>query len=512
MSSARNLLIVNVIVLATILIGMANNILVTKFFGLTRLLDSYYAALVIPEMCMNLFLDFLGRNFLPAYAEVRTKDAAAAARLASAVVTIVGLTAIGLILIMIFLAKPLLSLMLAGFTAAEIDQTVVFFYILAPTLALMAINTFNEYVYQYREQFARMALYRACVPGMLLVAIVAGHNTLREYALPVGFLAGHLVMFLLLVSGLDFRYRPRITFERDYLRRIFWNSGVLIGAGFIGRARSFVSQYYCSLLGPGTTSALALANKICLPLHQSSMLAMRLMVFSKSVKLFVSDDQAKLGALYKLMISMVLLVLTPLAVWVVVDAKSVVELLFLRGKFTADMSGIVTAATVGLAVSIPLAGANETLSNAFYATNRSHVIAFLTPASTLAFVLSAVLLTPRIGVLGLALSAAASELTVFVVLVAALAMRNPSFHWRYVAGRLAKYGIVAAVTVWIAVTVTHRAIAQPLVGMAVSLVAAAALYVATLLVLQDVELKELLGRLVGALRPHGRAAAPGQSG
>jgi hypothetical protein len=48
--------------------------------------------------------------------------------------------------------------------------------------------------------------------------------------------------------------------------------------------------------------------------------------------------------------------------------------------------------------------------------------------------------------------------------------------------------------------------------MAVSLVAAAALYVATLLVLQDVELKELLGRLVGALRPHGRAAAPGQSG
>jgi putative peptidoglycan lipid II flippase len=512
MSSARKLLIVNAIVLGTILIGMTNNILVTKFFGLTRLLDSYYAALLLPELCLSLFLDFLGRNFLPAYAEVRAKDSAGAARLASAVVTVVGLTAIGLILILVVLAKPLLRLMLAGFTAAEIDQTVVFFYILAPTMALMAVNTFNEYVYQYREQFARTALYRASVPGMLLVAIVAGHNTLREYSLPIGFLAGHLVMFLLLLSGLGYRYRPRITFEHNYLRRIFWNSGLLIGAGLFGRARSFVSQYYSSQLGAGAISALALGSKICLPLQQSSMLAMRIMVFSKSVKLFVSDDQAKLGALYKRMVSMVLLVLTPVAAWVVLDAKSVVELLFLRGKFTADMSTMVTAVAAGLAVGIPLSGANETMSNAFYATNRSHVIAFVMPASTLTFVLSAVLLAPRIGVLGLALSAAASELTVFVVLVTALAMRNASFQWRYVAGRLAKCLIVAAGTVSIAVTLTHRAIAQSLVAMAVSLVAAAALYIATLLLLRDAELKELLGRLAGALRPPSRAAAPGKSG
>lgn len=50
MSTARSLLLVNAIVLATMLIGMANNVLIANFFGLTRLLDSYYAALVIPEL------------------------------------------------------------------------------------------------------------------------------------------------------------------------------------------------------------------------------------------------------------------------------------------------------------------------------------------------------------------------------------------------------------------------------------------------------------------------------
>ena len=84
MSTARSLLTANVIVFATILVGMANNVLIANFFGLTRLLDSYYAALVLPELCTSLFLDFLGRNFLPAYAAVRQSDPERAARLASA--------------------------------------------------------------------------------------------------------------------------------------------------------------------------------------------------------------------------------------------------------------------------------------------------------------------------------------------------------------------------------------------------------------------------------------------
>jgi putative peptidoglycan lipid II flippase len=242
------------------------------------------------------------------------------------------------------------------------------------------------------------------------------------------------------------------------------------------------------------------------------MLAMRIMVFSKSVKLFVDDDQARLGALYRLMISMVLLVLMPVAVWVVLESKPIVELLFLRGKFTADMSGIVVASTVGLAVGIPLSGANETLSNAFYATNRSHVIAWVMPASTVAYLIAAVLLTPWIGILGLALSSAVSEVAVFVVLVAALAIRNASFHWGYIAGRLAKYGIVAVATVWPAAKLTNGALAQPLAAMAVSLAASAALYVGVLLLLRDAEMRELLGRLTGALRPQKQAAAPGQPG
>ncbi len=86
------------------------------------------------------------------------------------------------------------------------------------------------------------------------------------------------------------------------------------------------------------------------------------------------------------------------------------------------------------------------------------------PAGTLAYLISAVLLTPRIGILGLALSTAASEVAVLVILVSALAIRNANFEWGYIATRLVKYGITAVVTVWLAVKLTNGALDQPLVG------------------------------------------------
>jgi putative peptidoglycan lipid II flippase len=482
------------------LIGMANNILIANFFGLTRLLDSYYAALVIPELCTGLFLEFLGRNFLPAYAAVRQTDPERAARLASAVITIVGLAAAALVVLLVVLARPAFDALLPGFTAAELDEVVTIFYIVSPVIVLMAVSTFNEYIYQYREQYLRMALYRAAVPGSILVAVVLGERALGEYTLPIGFLAGHVLMFVLLATGAGYRYRPRVSLDSGYLRQIFLNSGILIGAGFVGRTRMLITQYFSSLLPTGTMSALALAHKVTMPVHQSSLLAMRIIVFSKSVRLFASDEHDRLGELYRLMITFVLLVLTPVAAWVVLESRPIVELLFQRGEFTADMTELVLLATAGIALGIPFAGANETLSNAFYATNRSSVIAAVIPAGALVYLVSAALAAPRLGILGIALSEVLVEIVVFVVLVLGFAGQNARFSRAHVAAKLLKYGVVSTAVMYAAVSTVGLWLTEPLLRLPASLLLGGCAYVAVLLLLRDVEINALLARLREALR------------
>jgi putative peptidoglycan lipid II flippase len=407
---------------------------------------------------------------------------------------------------MIFLARPLFTALLPGFAAAELDDVVRFFHIVSPAIVLMAISTFNEYVYQHKEQYLRMALYRAAVPGTILVAVILGERALGEYALAIGFVAGHTLMFALLAASAGYRYRPRVTFEPGHLRRIFLNSGILIGAGVIGRTRGLITQYFCSLLGAGSLSALTLAQKVTLPLHQSSLLAMRMMVFSKSVKLFVTDEHDRLGDLYRLLITFVLLVLTPVAAWVALESRPIVELLFLRGEFTADMSELVVLATVGIALGVPFAGANETLSNAFYATNRTGVIAAVIPAGTLVYLVAAAFATTRLGVLGIALSGALVEIVVFVVLTLAFAGQNARFSRGHVAVKLLKYGFVAAAAMYSAVLLVGSWLTEPLLRLPASLALGAIVYAAALLLLRDQELKSLLERLWQATRPGSQPA------
>lgn len=500
MSTARSLMLVNVIVFGTMLIGMANNVLIANFFGLTRLLDSYYAALVIPELCAGLFLDFLGRSFLPAYAAVRQSDPERAAQLASAVITIVALAAVAVVALMIAFARPVFAALLPGFTPDELADVVTIFYIVSPSIVLMAVSTFNEYVYQYREQYLRMALYRAAVPGTILVVVVLGEVALGEYALSVGFVAGHALMFVLLALSAGYRYRPRLGFEPGYLRRIFLNSGLLIGAGFLGRTRGLVTQYFASQLTAGSVAALTLAHKVTQPLHQSSLLAMRIMVFSKSVKLFVEDEHERLGELYRLMIALVLLALAPVAAWVVLESRPIVELLFLRGEFTADMSELVVLATMGIALTIPFAGANETLSNAFYATNRSRVIAAVMPLGTVVYLAAAAAAVPRIGILGLALSEVFVELTVFVVLVVAFAADNSRFAWGHVMQKTLKYGVLGGASMYAASAVVAPWLASPWLRLPLSFAIGGGVYAAALFVVRDAEFKVLLGHLASAAR------------
>jgi peptidoglycan biosynthesis protein MviN/MurJ (putative lipid II flippase) len=200
------------------------------------------------------------------------------------------------------------------------------------------------------------------------------------------------------------------------------------------------------------------------------------------------------------MITFVLLVLTPVAAWVLLESSSIVELLFLRGEFTIDMSELVVLATAGIALSIPFAGANETLSNAFYATNRSAVIAALIPLSTLVYLAGAAFAAARFGILGLALSEVLVEIFVFVFMVLAFARQNRRFSRSHVAIKLLKYGVVAAGTMYLGVRAVGARLDEPLLRLPASLMLGGALYVGTLLLLRDGELRSLLERLRDAVR------------
>src|SRR5688572_31097447 len=67
-SSSRSMLQVNALLVASVGVGFANNVAIAWMFGLTRSVDAYYAAMLLPGLFMVLFIEYLGKNFLPVFA------------------------------------------------------------------------------------------------------------------------------------------------------------------------------------------------------------------------------------------------------------------------------------------------------------------------------------------------------------------------------------------------------------------------------------------------------------
>ena len=69
MSIIRKLISVNAIIFVALIIGLANNVAISAFFGLNRSIDAYFAAGILGQIFINLIVDYVGRNFLPIYSK-----------------------------------------------------------------------------------------------------------------------------------------------------------------------------------------------------------------------------------------------------------------------------------------------------------------------------------------------------------------------------------------------------------------------------------------------------------
>src|SRR5690606_37743971 len=137
-SVGRRLLTTNSLITLQLLVGLANNIAIAAVFGLTRRVDAFYAALVLPSLFAGLFLDYLGRNFLPILAKAHKESDRLASELTSSVVTIVAVGSVGVVLVLVAASRPVFGVLLPGFAPEDVALVVHYFWIMAPAIALMA--------------------------------------------------------------------------------------------------------------------------------------------------------------------------------------------------------------------------------------------------------------------------------------------------------------------------------------------------------------------------------------
>ena len=477
---ARAIVNVNALVVVALGIGLLSNILVAALFGLSHRVDAFFAAAVVPNLFMYLCVDYLGKNFLPVLGSAKAIGPACVDSVTSSIVTIVAVLAAAVTAVLVLFREPLFAAMLPGFDAEALAVVTRYFVIMSPSIVLMAISTFHEYVWQYEERFAYVSASRAALPIANVLGLLLLAPWLGEYCLPVGYLLGYAATFALLLRGVPYRYRPQMALRPGFERRVFGNSAIVMSTGVLARTKSLILSYFGSQLGPGAITALALASKLTEPLERSAFTGIRMLMFSKTVRLVVDQDRRSLGALYSVGLRASFLVLAPLLWWIALDSHAIVQALFQHGRFTPEMAAVVAAVLVGLVPSVVFVGVNQLLSNAFYAMDRVKIPAVVMPLGTLVYLAVAIPLSASLGTQGLAIAASTATIVLFAVLLIALARRVPEIGLLRTSGELLLYIVLAGTAMLAVVAGLTRAELAPWAVAAAALPLGTAAYAAAL--------------------------------
>ena len=443
MSTIRSLISVNAIVAVALFIGFLNNVAISGFFGLNRSVDAYFAAGILGTLFLNLIVDYVGRNFLPVFSKLSDHSRDNASQLASTVVSILAIFAAVTVIILLNASRPIFDFLLPGFADDDLQIVTTMFAIQAPAIIFMTINSVHQYVWQHAENYVRVAYARLTIPLSLLAFIAGGYLTQNIYALPAGFLAGHIVSFIVLSYRIPYQFHIRLNVANPDVQTILINSLKLTGSGLITKLRGPILQYFGSLLGEGAIAATSMALKLCAPVHEAALMGVRMIVFSRASQEAGRGNLSRLADLYNYSLSAVLLGVVPIAVWVTFNANSLVRVVFERGEFTQAMSTLVTLALLGAAPTIVFHGLVQLLSNSFYALQRITIPLFVLPAGTLLFLVASKVLSETYGILGLTLASSIVSAVMTATLSIALHMILQHFSALGVIIRMLKYSAVA---------------------------------------------------------------------
>ena len=376
---ARAALTVMLAVVFSSLVGLLRDSFIANSFGVGSAMDSFYAANRVTELLFNLAAGgALASAFVPTFTGFLAKeDRAGAWRLASAVCNLVLLVMIAVSLLITVFAPQVvrygLYVLAPDSSPGQLDLTVALLRLMIPSVAIFGISGLVMGILNSHQVFLVPAIAPAMYSlGLILGAtVLAPHWGMGIHGLALGAVLGAVLHLLVQVPSLvhlkDRRYFATLGMDfpavgqvvRLMLPRLF---GVAVV-----QLNFFVSTIIGLSLSNGSVSSISYAFRLMLmpqmAIAQSIAIA-ALPTFSAQIAHGrLEDMRSSLSAALRV----VLLLSLPACVGLILLRMPLVSLLYQRGEFTPEMTGLVAWALLWYAAGLVGHSLVEVVSRAFYA-------------------------------------------------------------------------------------------------------------------------------------------------
>lgn len=247
------------------LAAMSKEMAVAAAFGRTDALEAFLAALLIPNLLVNLLAESMNQSLIPTLVRVREQEGAERAQqLFSSTLLWLVVLLIAVSVFMLVAAPLAIPVVSSNFAPAKRTLTTALYCALLPIVLLSGIASNCTAVLASRDRFLAPALAPALVSLTMLATLAAGGMRTGIWWMVWATLAGTLLQALTTASLLHrhgYHFSLRWHGATPAVREVGRKYLPVLGSSLVASAGLLVDQAMAASLRPGSVAGLAYANR-----------------------------------------------------------------------------------------------------------------------------------------------------------------------------------------------------------------------------------------------------------
>jgi putative peptidoglycan lipid II flippase len=382
-------------ILASRILALVRDMVVSYYFGAGAVTDAYKAAFSLPDLLYYLIAGgALSSAFIPVFTEYLTKgDEENAWKVFSVFGTAMTVLLTGVVVVGEIFTEPLLLPLCPGFSDEKLALTAALTRVVLPAQVFFFLGGLMMGTLYARRHFLMPALgpvvynLAIIIGGMIGGARFGAH--LGIFGLAWGVLAGafigNVVMQLWIMRRIGMRFRPSLDVRHPGVVKVAkLMLPVLLGLS-LPQVCMVLTRPFASALGDGPITWLDNANKIMqLPLGIFAQ-ALSVAVFPTMSALAAQRDFPGLRRQFSLGLRAILFLTIPSAVLIIVLAQPITFVLFERGLWTPAATQATAAAVVCYALAILAVSGQQMVNRGFYSLQNTLTPMLVGTAASIVF-------------------------------------------------------------------------------------------------------------------------------
>jgi putative peptidoglycan lipid II flippase len=426
---ARAAGIVMVTFVASRLLGLARDIVISAHFGTSDALDAYYAASRLNDIIFSLIAGgALASAFIPTFAGyLAHNDDKGAWQLASSIINLMLIALSAVSILAAIFASPIVGGLLGlGFDAQKQEVTASLLRVLLIAPTIFGLSGVVMGILNAKQNFWLPGL----APSMYNLGIIGGviflSPTLGVYGLAIGAIAGAALHLIVQVPGLikvGAHFSPRLGLRDPGVRQVFR----LMAPRVLGLAtvqlNFLVETILATTLGTGAVSALSYAWRVMLLPQGVVAQSVAIAAFPTFSDQYARGKLDELRSALSATLRVILFIAIPAAIGLLILRVPLIQLLFERGQFQDTSTELVATALGFYALGLIGHSGVEILTRAFYGMHDTRTPVLLGIVSLVLNLILSLSLIGSMQIAGLALANTVAALTEMTLLAITLRER-----------------------------------------------------------------------------------------